>query len=68
VTLTDDLLYRVEVVQGTNVIYDSGTIDFGPNPFGGLTPPADVIFSGDTNFGTLGETGKNNSFGSVDSL
>jgi hypothetical protein len=57
---TDDLLYRVEVVQGTNVIYDSGTIDFGPNPFGGLTPPADVIFSGDTNFGTLGETGKNN--------
>jgi hypothetical protein len=57
---SDDLLYSIEVVQGSSVIADSGTIDFGPNPFGGLSPAADVIFSGDQNFGALGETGKNN--------
>ncbi len=56
----DDLTYSVVVTQGKNVIADSGTVDFGPNPYGGLTPPADVIIFGDQNFGTLGETGKNN--------
>ncbi len=57
---TDELLYTVEVEQGTSVIYDSGTLDFGPNVFGGAVPPYDIVFSGDTNFGTLGQTGKNN--------
>jgi len=57
---TDDLLYIVEVEQGTKVIYDSGTIDFGTNPFAGGTPPFDVVFSGPTNFGTLGVAGENN--------
>lgn len=55
---TDDLLYSVVVEQGTSVIADSGTIDFGPNPCGGS--PAVVVFTGDANFGTLGVTGKNN--------
>jgi len=64
---SDDLLYSVEVVQGTSVILDSGTIDFGPNTFGGLTPPADVIFSGDLSFGALGDIGKNNGNCSADS-
>jgi len=57
---TDDLTYSIVITQGANTIIDSGTVDFGPNPFGGYTPPADIIISGDQNFGTLGQTGKNN--------
>jgi|HubBroStandDraft_1064217.scaffolds.fasta_scaffold00507_2 hypothetical protein len=57
---TDDLIYIVEVEQGTSVIADSGTVDFGPNPYGGLSPAANIIIYGDQNFGTMGETGKNN--------
>lgn len=49
---TDELLYSIEVVQGTTVLVDSGEVDFGPNPFGGSTPPADVVIYGDQNFGT----------------
>jgi hypothetical protein len=50
---TDDLLLTVEVEQGTKIIADSGTVDLGPNPFGGLTPPADVVIYSRSNFGTL---------------
>jgi hypothetical protein len=70
---TDDLLYEIEVVQGTSVIADSGLIDFCGgtgclngngvgvgNPYGGLSPAADVVIYGDQNFGTMGVTGKNN--------
>lgn len=49
---TAELLYSIVATQGSTVIADSGTVDFGPNPFGGLTPPADVIIYGDQNFGT----------------
>ncbi|MGA9642853.1 MAG: hypothetical protein WBQ72_15765 [Terriglobales bacterium] len=57
---TDDLTYLIEVTQGSKVIADSGIVDFGTNPYGGLSPAADVIIYGDQNFGTLGQTGKNN--------
>jgi hypothetical protein len=57
---SDELTYSIEATQGSTVIADSGTVVFGPNTFGGLTPPADVVIYGDQNFGTLGETGKNN--------
>jgi hypothetical protein len=62
VDLTDDELYTVEITQGSNVIYDSGTEDIGPNYFN-LTPseyPIQVIFTSPANFGTQGETGENN--------
>ena len=49
----------IVVKQGANFILDSGTIDFGPNPF----PAGSVIvFSDDTAFGTLGGVGANNGF------
>jgi hypothetical protein len=57
---TDELLYIIEVTQGSSVIADSGTVDFGPNVYGGLSPAADVVIYGDQNFGTMGETGENN--------
>jgi|SRR5271163_1599691 len=57
---SDDLTYEIVAQQGSDYIADSGIVDFGPNPYGGLTPPADVIIYGDQNFGTLGATGKNN--------
>ncbi len=59
---TDDLLYELEATQGSTVLIDTGTIDFtgGGNPYGGLTPPADVVIYGPTNFGDMGQTGKNN--------
>ena len=49
---TDELLYSIVVTQGANTLVDSGTVDFGPNIYGGQTPPADVIIYGDQNFGT----------------
>jgi len=59
---TDDLTYSIVVTQGSNTLVDSGTVDFGPNSFGGLTPPADVIIYGDQNFGAWSgaTTGPNN--------
>jgi hypothetical protein len=57
---TDEILWNAEVTQGTNVIADTGTQDWGPNAYGALTPPVDVIFYQDFNFGALGQTGKNN--------
>jgi hypothetical protein len=47
---TDDLLQRVTVTQGKHIIYDSGTVDFGPaGP--SVVYPVDVILSSDANFG-----------------
>ena len=47
---TDDLLQRVVVTQGKTVIFDSGTVDFGPA--GPSVPyPVDVILYTDANFG-----------------
>jgi hypothetical protein len=58
---TDELLYTLEAVQGTNVLYDSGTVDFGPNPYGGASPADDIVIYGPQNFGNMGITaGPNN--------
>ena len=47
---TDDLLQRIVVTQGTTIIYDSGTIDYGPaGP--SVSFPVDVILTADANFG-----------------
>lgn len=46
---TDDLLQRVVVKQGGNIIYDSGLVDFGPA--GPIKYPVDVILFTDANFG-----------------
>ncbi len=60
----DDLTYLITATQVQNgvTVYlaDSGTVDFGTNPYGGATPAADVVIYGDQNFGALGVTGKNN--------
>jgi hypothetical protein len=53
---TDDLLWSAVVTQGGNVIADTGTQDWGPNPFEG----DEVIFYQDFNFGALGDSGPNN--------
>jgi hypothetical protein len=68
---TDELTYLLTAtqVQSGVVTYiaDSGTVDFGPNPYGaacaplgGCPPAADVIIYGDQDFGTQGMTGVNN--------
>jgi hypothetical protein len=56
---SDYLIYSIEAEQGSSIIADSGTVVFGPNTFAG-TPGVDVVIYGDQNFGTEGETGKNN--------
>jgi hypothetical protein len=56
----DELTYLLEATQNGSVVADSGTVDFGPNPYGTLSPVGDVIIYGDQNFGTLGQTGENN--------
>jgi hypothetical protein len=58
---TDELLYTIEATQGTTVIADSGTVDFGPNPYAGGSPAYDIIIYGPQNFGNMGVTaGPNN--------
>jgi hypothetical protein len=47
---TDDLLQRVVVRQGEKIIYDSGTVDYGPAG-AGVDYPAVAFLSYDTNFG-----------------
>ena len=47
---TDDLLQKIVVTQGSKVIYDSGTADFGPAAVT-TTYPVDVILFSDANFG-----------------
>ena len=46
---TDDLLQRITVTQGSRVIYDSGTVDYGPA--GPIKFPVNVLLSTDVNFG-----------------
>src|SRR5215469_15740605 len=46
---TDDLLQRITVTQGSRVIYDSGTVDYGPA--GPITYPVRVLLNTDVNFG-----------------
>jgi hypothetical protein len=48
---TDELLYSMVVTQGRRTIADTGTVDIGPNVYGGVTPPADVLIYSPTNFG-----------------
>lgn len=58
---TDDLLQRIVITQGRNIIYDSGIVDYGPaGPT--VTYPVDVILQTDANFGfwTGAATGPNN--------
>jgi len=58
---TDDLLWHVRVVQGSNVIYDSGVQDYGPaGP--SVVYPVSVALSADANFGYWpgAELGPNN--------
>jgi hypothetical protein len=57
---TDEILWMAEVTQGSKVIADTGIQDWGPNAFAAGTPPIDVVFYQDFNFGALGQTGKNN--------
>jgi hypothetical protein len=57
---TDDLTYLIEATQGTTVIADSGTVDFGPNPYGVSNPGFNIIIYGDQAFGTEGQSGVNN--------
>ncbi len=58
---TDDLTYLITAVQGTSYIADSGTVDFGPNPYGAFgNPGVSIIIYGDQNFGTEGQSGANN--------
>jgi hypothetical protein len=46
----DDLVERVVVTQGLNVVYDSGLVNFGPaGP--SVTYPVDVLLFYDANFG-----------------
>jgi hypothetical protein len=61
---TDDLTYLIVATQVQSgkvlTLSDSGTVDFGPNPFGTATG-ANVVIFGDQGFGTIGvATGPNN--------
>ncbi|MGA2966059.1 MAG: hypothetical protein ABSD64_07590 [Terriglobales bacterium] len=62
---TDDQLYSLVVTQGTAVIYDTGTQDWGTDDptydgYGGMVPPASIIDDADINFGDMLQTGVNN--------
>ena len=46
----DDLLQRIVIRQGTRIIYDSGTVDYGPAP-SNIAYPVSVILNTDANFG-----------------
>jgi len=47
---TDELIWSIEVTQGTSIIYDSGIQDYGVNPYGALTAPT-IVFYEDLVFG-----------------
>jgi hypothetical protein len=59
---TDDLLWRMVVTQGWNIVFDSGTQDYGPDIFGQTAAdyPFTSGFYADANLGNLGQTGRNN--------
>jgi hypothetical protein len=64
---TDDLLQRIVVTQGSTIIYDSGTVNYGPaGP--NVHYPVDVILNTDANFGVWpgAGTGPNNGNCSAD--
>lgn len=48
---TDELLYSAVVTQGTRTIFDTGTVDLGPNVYAAQNPPSDVNIYDDANFG-----------------
>lgn len=48
---TDDLIFTIEVTQGSDIIYDSGIQDYGPNPYGAISPAPVIIFYEDLVFG-----------------
>jgi hypothetical protein len=59
----DNLTYLIEATgtATTDIIADSGTVDFGPNSYAGSSPAdIDVVIYGDQNFGTDGASGANN--------
>lgn len=60
--ITDDLLVHWTAQQGSSYIYDTGLWDFGPDAFGqnGSDYPFTAVVNNDQNFGTMGQTGKNN--------
>jgi len=60
--ITDDLLWRMVVTQGWNIVFDSGTQDYGPDIFGQTAADYPLIlgFYADANLGNLGQAGKNN--------
>jgi hypothetical protein len=60
--ITDDVLVHWTAQQGSSYIYDSGLWDFGPDVFGqtGSDYPLLVLVENDQNFGTMGQTSKNN--------
>ncbi|MGB9235987.1 MAG: hypothetical protein WCC04_16375 [Terriglobales bacterium] len=64
--ITDDLTYLITATQvqggSTKYLVDSGTVDFGTNPYGALgNPGGTIIIYGDQNLGTYGvATGPNN--------
>src|SRR5208283_2992334 len=60
--LTDDVTVALSIVQGTKIIANIGTQDYGPNPFG-LTAadyPLLWVNYNPMNLGTQGQTGPNN--------
>ncbi len=62
---TDDQLFLLTIAQGTAIIYDSGTENWGVNDsnydgLGGDVPPDASVDSESFNLGTLGQTGLNN--------
>ena len=71
-TTSFDLTYLITATQVqsgvTQYLVDSGVVDFGPNSFGGATPPSDVIVFGDQNLGDWpgATTGPNNANCSAD--
>jgi hypothetical protein len=48
---TDDLLYTLTITQGDRTLASSGTVDYGPNPYGSTTPASDVIIYDPINLG-----------------
>lgn len=56
---TDDLVVSIVVKQGVSFIFDTGSVNLGPNPFSAGTV---IVISDDGAFGTLGQTGPGNGF------
>jgi hypothetical protein len=52
---SDDLIFTIEIEQGSDIIYDSGIQDYGPNPYGDILAETGVapviVFYEDMVFG-----------------